>query len=228
MSQLLIFIVVDINEKQVKGETIMINVACYTLKEVDDILKIAEAVGFECANHTKPTSFIGSKIYEDGAIVSLEFNPQQIVRIYSVEKGKRIDVSANELLMLVSGNSDEMTAKEFIHKYKRMNNCEDVPECSCNNCIWSRKHTKCGKDLCEYFDYETKMDDEFEKELLEIVETYDNPVWTDPEKKIAKKDKEEAIGILEETIKGLKDSEVNNKLTEALEVALNSLRTEDE
>ena len=126
MLQLLIFIVVDINEKQVKGETIMINVACYTLKEVDDILKIAEAVGFECANHTKPTSFIGSKIYEDGAIVSLEFNPQQIVRIYSVEKGKRIDVSANELLMLVSGNSDEMTAKEFIHKYKRMNNCEAV------------------------------------------------------------------------------------------------------
>lgn len=228
MSQLLIFIVVDINEKQVKGETIMINVACYTLKEVDDILKIAEAVGFECANHTKPTSFIGSKIYEDRAIVSLEFNPQQIVRIYSIEKGKRINVSANELLMLVSGNSDEMTAKEFIHKYKRMNNCEDVPERSCNNCIWSRKHTKCGKDLCEYFDYETKMDDEFEKELLEIVETYDNPVWTDPEKKIAKKDKEEAIGILEETIKGLKDSEVNNKLTEALEVALNSLRTEDE
>lgn len=107
-----------------------------------------------------------------------------------------------------------------------MNNCEDVPERSCNNCIWSRKHTKCGKDLCEYFDYETKMDDEFEKELLEIVETYDNPVWTDPEKEIAKKDKEEAIGILEETIKGLKDSEVNNKLTEALEVALNSLKGE--
>lgn len=227
MSQLLIFIVVDINEKQVKGETIMINVACYTLKEVDDILKIAEAVGFECANHTKPTSFIGSKIYEDGAIVSLEFNPQQIVRIYSVEKGKRIDVSANELLMLVSGNSDEMTAKEFIHKYKRMNNCEDVPERSCNNCIWSRKHTKCGKDLCEYFDYETKMDDEFEKELLEIIETHDSPVWIDPEKEAMKKETEEVVGILEGTIKGLKDSGVNNKLIEALEVALNSLRTED-
>lgn len=205
----------------------MINVACYTLKEVDDILKIAEAVGFECANHTKPTSFIGSKIYEDGAIVSLEFNPQQIVRIYSVEKGKRIDVSANELLMLVSGNSDEMTAKEFIHKYKRMNNCEDVPERSCNNCIWSRKHTKCGKDLCEYFDYETKMDDEFEKELLEIIETHDSPVWIDPEKEAMKKETEEVVGILEGTIKGLKDSGVNNKLIEALEVALNSLRTED-
>ena len=51
---------------------------------------------------------------------------------------------------------------------------------------------------------------------------------TDQEKKIAKKDKEEAIGILEETIKGLKDSEViNNKLTKALEVALNSLWAED-
>lgn len=42
------------------------------------------------------------------------------------------------------------------------------------------------------------------------------------------KETEEAVGILEETIKGLKDSGVNNKLTEALEVALDSLRTEDE
>ena len=42
-----------------------------------------------------------------------------------------------------------------------------------------------------------------------------------------KKETEEAVGILEGTIKGLKDSGINNKLTEALKVALDSLRTED-
>lgn len=204
----------------------MINVACYTLKEVDDILKMTEAVGFECANHTKPTSFIGSEIYEDGAIVSLEFNPQKFVKIFSIESEYKVSVSAKELLMLVSGNSDEMTAKEFIHKYKRMNNCEDVPEKNCVKCIWSRRHTKCGVDLCDYFDYETEKNDEFEKELLEIIKTHDSSVWTDPEKEAMKKETEEAVGILEETIKGLKDSGVNNKLTEALEVALDSLKGE--
>ena len=135
-----------------------------------------------------------------------------------------VDCKAKDLLILTGYN--EMTAKEFIHKYKRMNNCEDVPEKDCVNCIWSRRHTKCGADLCNYFSYEIETNDEFERELLGIVETHNNPVWTDPKKEAMKKETEEAVGILEGTIKGLKDSGVNNKLTEALEVALDNLKGE--
>lgn len=139
----------------------------------------------------------------------------------------RYNIEAKDIFRIENKTeNNEMTAKEFIHKYKRMNVCEDVPEKKCDNCIWYRKHTKCGQDLCNYFDYEIETKDEFEKELLEIIETHDSPVWIDPEKEAMKKETEEAVGILEGTIKGLKDSGINNKLTEALKVALDSLKGE--
>lgn len=197
------------------------NVSYNNDKECDDLLKLAERAGFTWPENIKATEY--KPYFLDDGVICFDFDKKQI----TYTSGSIIvHCTAAELLMLT--DSHEMTAKEFIHKYKRINDCEDVPEKDCNNCIWSRKHTKCGEDLCNYFDYEIETNDEFEKELLEIIETHDSPVWIDPEKEAMKKETEEAVGILEGTIKGLKDSGINNKLTEALEVALNSLRTEDE
>lgn len=194
------------------------NVTFHNDKERNDLLRVLDKAGFTWHNNAKTIEF---QPPIDKGTICIDFGMKKIQFTFDCIE---THCTAAELLMLT--DSDEMTAKEFIHKYKRMNNCEDVPEGSCNNCIWARKHTKCGADLCNYFDYETKMDDEFERELLEIVETYNNPVWTDPKKEAMKKETEEAVGILEGTIKGLKDSGVNNKLTEALEVALDSLKGE--
>lgn len=188
----------------------MINVACYTLKEVDDILKMTEAVGFECANHTKPTSFIGSKIYEDGAIVSLEFNPQQIVRIYSVEKGKRIDVSANELLMLVSGNSDEMTAREFIEFAADTITSSKCNRRECLKCVFSEKNTKCNRSLCNINNWKDNID-----EILEIAKSGRSTVLT-PEKK--------AINTLEKFIKNPDCAVLNEEFIESLKLAIEKLK----
>ena len=192
------------------------NVSYNNEKERDDLLRVLNEAGFTWYSSTKIMNFDKGTICIDFGMKKIKFTSDYI----------ETHCTAAELLMLIGPN--EMTAKEFIHKYKRINDCEDVPEKDCNNCIWSRKHTKCGEDLCNYFDYEIETNDEFEKELLEIIETHDSPVWIDSEKEAMKKETEEAVGILEGTIKGLKDSGINNKLTEALEVALNSLRTEDE
>ena len=194
------------------------NVSYNNEKERDDLLRVLNKAGFTWHNNTKTIGFkppINEGICIDFGMKKIKFTSDCI----------ETHCTAAELLMLTK--SHEMTAKEFIHKYKRINDCKDVPQEACDNCIWSRKHTKCGEDLCNYFDYEIETNDEFEKELLEIIETHDSPVWIDPEKEAMKKETEEAVGILEGTIKGLKDSGINNKLTEALEVALDSLRTED-
>lgn len=195
------------------------NVSYNNEKERDDLLRVLNKAGFTWHNNTKTIGF-KPPINEDGeCIICIDFDEKKITHTpgYAI-----IHCTVAELIMLT--DLHEMTAKDFIHKFKRMNNCEDVPEKDCVKCIWSRRHTKCGVDLCDYFDYETEKNDEFEKELLEIIETHDSPVWIDPEKEVMKKETEEAVGILEETIKGLKDSGVNNKLTGALEVALNSLK----
>lgn len=199
------------------------NVSYNNEKERDDLLRVLNKAGFTWHDNTKTIEFKPPINEGEECIICIDFDEKKITYTpgYAI-----IHCTAAELLMLIGPN--EMTAKEFIHKYKRMNDCEDVPEKDCNNYIWSRKHTKCGEDLCNYFDYEIETNDEFEKELLEIIETHDSPVWIDPEKEAMKKETEEAVGILEGTIKGLKDSGINNKLTEALEVALNSLRMEDE
>ena len=197
------------------------NVSYNNKKEYNNLLKILNEAGFTWYSGAKIMNFDPLMLIDKGAIC-INFGMK---KIKFASDCIETHCTAKELLMLIGPN--EMTAKEFIHKYKRINDCKDVPKVACDNCIWSRKHTKCGVDLCNYFDYEIETNDEFEKELLEIIETHDSPVWIDPEKEIVKKDEEEAIGILEETIKGLKNSGVNNKLTEALEVALNSLRTED-
>lgn len=196
------------------------NVTFHNDKERDDLLKILDEAGFTWYSSTKIMNF---DLPIDEGTICINFGMK---KIKFTSDCIETHCTAAELFMLTE--SHEMTAKDFIHKYKRMNNCEDVPEKDCVKCIWSRKHTKCGADLCDYFDFQIETDDEFEKELLEIIETHDSPVWIDPEKEAMEKETEEAVGILEETIKGLKDSGVNNKLTEALEVALDSLRTEDE
>lgn len=194
------------------------NVTFHNDKERDDLLKILDEAGFTWYNSTKIMNF---NLPIDEGTICINFGMK---KIKFTSDCIETHCTAAELFMLTE--SHEMTAKDFIHKYKRMNNCEDVPEKDCVKCILSRRHTKCGADLCNYFDYETKTNDEFEKEILEIVETHDSPVWIDPEKEAMEKETEEAVGILEETIKGLKDSGVNNKLTEALEVALDSLKGE--
>lgn len=194
------------------------NVTFHNDKECNDLLKALNKVGFTWSNNAKTIEFQPTV---DKGTICIDFNMKKITFTFNCIE---THCTAAELLMLT--DSHEMTAKEFIHKYKRINDCKDVPQEACDNCIWSRKHTKCGEDLCNYFDYEIETDDEFEKELLEIIETHDNPVWIDPEKEAMEKETEEAVGILEETIKGLKDSGVNNKLTEALEVALDSLKGE--
>lgn len=196
------------------------NVSYNNEKERDDLLRVLNKAGFTWHDNTKTTEF---KPPINEGTICIDFGMK---KINFTSDCIETHCTAAELFMLTE--SHEMTAKDFIHKYKRMNNCEDVPEKECVKCIWSRKHTKCGADLCDYFDFQIETDDEFEKELLEIIETHDSPVWIDPEKEAMKKETEEAVGILEGTIKGLKDSSINNKLTEALEVALNSLRTEDE
>lgn len=189
-------------------------------KECNNLLKVLDKAGFVWHNNLKAMEY-KPPLFDDG-IICIDFDTKYITYTSGY---MNVDCKAKDLLILTGYN--EMTAKEFIHKYKRMNVCEDVPEKKCDNCIWYRKHTKCGQDLCNYFDYEIETKDEFEKELLEIIETHDSPVWIDPEKEAMKKETEEAVGILEGTIKGLKDSEViNNKLTKALEVALNSLKGE--
>lgn len=189
-------------------------------KECNDLLKVLDKAGFVWHNNLKAMEY-KPPLFDDG-IICIDFDTKYIT--YTSDY-MNVDCKAKDLLILAA--SSEMTAKEFIHKYKRINDCKDVPQEACDNCIWSRKHTKCGADLCNYFDYEIETNDEFEKELLEIIETHDSPVWIDPEKEAMEKETEETVGILEETIKGLKDSGVNNKLTEALEVALHNLRTED-
>lgn len=194
------------------------NVTFHNDKERDDLLNALNKVGFTWHNNAKTTEF---QPPTDKGTICIDFSMKKIMFTFDCIE---THCTAKELLMLIGPN--EMTAKEFIHKYKRINDCKDVPQEACDNCIWSRKHTKCGEDLCNYFDYEIETDDEFEKELLEIIETHDSPVWIDPEKEAMKKETEEVVGILEETIKGLKDSGVNNKLTEALEVALDSLKGE--
>jgi hypothetical protein len=194
------------------------NVSYNNEKERDDLLRVLNKAGFTWHNNTKTIEF---KPPIDEGTICIDFGMK---KIKFASDCIETHCTAKELLMLT--DSHEMTAKEFIHKYKRMNNCEDVPEKECVKCIWSRKHTKCGADLCDYFDFQIETDDEFEKELLEIIETHDSPVWIDPEKEAMKKETEEAVGILEGTIKGLKDSGINNKLTEALKVALDSLKGE--
>lgn len=194
------------------------NVIFHNDKECNDLLKALNKVGFTWSNNAKTIEFQPTI---DKGTICIDFSMKKITFTFNCIE---THCTAKELLMLIGPN--EMTAKEFIHKYKRMNNCEDVPEKECVKCIWSRKHTKCGADLCDYFDFQIETDDEVEKELLEIIETHDSPVWIDPEKEAMKKETEEAVGILEETIKGLKDSGVNNKLTEALEVALDNLKGE--
>lgn len=194
------------------------NVIFHNDKECNDLLKALNKVGFTWSNNAKTIEFQPTI---DKGTICIDFSMKKITFTFNCIE---THCTAKELLMLIRPN--EMTAKEFIHKYKRMNNCEDVPEKECVKCIWSRKHTKCGADLCDYFDFQIETDDEVEKELLEIIETHDSPVWIDPEKEAMKKETEEAVGILEETIKGLKDSGVNNKLTEALEVALDNLKGE--
>lgn len=194
------------------------NVTFHNDKECDDLLKALNKIGFTWHNNAKTTEF---QLPTYKGTICIDFGMK---KIKFTSDCIETHCTAAELLMLT--DSHEMTAKEFIHKYKRINDCKDVPQEACDNCIWSRKHTKCGEDLCNYFDYEIETDDEFEKELLEIIETHDSPVWIDPEKEAMEKETEEAVGILEETIKGLKDSGVNNKLTEALEVALDSLKGE--
>ncbi len=196
------------------------NVTFYNDRERDDLLRVLNKAGFTWHNNAKITEF---HLPVNKGTICIDFGMKKIQFTFDCIE---THCTAKELLMLTESN--EMTAKEFIHKYKRMNDCKDVPGEECDNCIWCRKHTKCGEDLCNYFDYEIETNDEFEKELLEIIETHDSPVWIDPEKEAMEKETETAVGILEETIKGLKDSGVNNKLAEALEVALNSLRREDE
>lgn len=194
------------------------NVTFHNDKERDDLLKELNKVGFTWHNNAKTTEF---QVPTDKGTICIDFGMKKIKFTFDCIE---THCTAAELLMLIGSN--EMTAKDFIHKYKRMNHCKDVPEKDCVKCIWSRRHTKCGADLCDYFDYEIETNDEFEKELLEIIETHDSPVWIDPEKEAMKKETEEAVGILEGTIKGLKDSGINNKLTEALKVALDSLKGE--
>lgn len=197
------------------------NVSYNNEKERDDLLKVLDKAGFVWHNNLKAMEYKPS-LFDDG-IICIDFDTKYITYTSGY---MNVDCKAKDLLILAA--SSEMTAKEFIHKYKRINDCKDVPKEECDNCIWSRKHTKCGEDLCNYFDYEVETNDDFEKELLEIIETHDSPVWIDPEKEAMKKETEEAVGILEETIKGLKDSDVNNILTEALEVALNNLKGKSE
>lgn len=194
------------------------NVSYNNEKERDDLLRVLNKAGFTWHNNTKTIEF---KPPIDEGTICIDFGMK---KIKFTSDCIETHCTAAELFMLTGPN--EMTAKEFIHKYKRMNNCEDVPEKDCVNCIWSRRHTKCGADLCNYFSYETETNDEFERELLGIVETHNSPVWIDPEKEAMKKETEEAVGILEGTIKGLKDSGINNKLIEALKVALDSLKGE--
>ena len=194
------------------------NVSYNNEKERDDLLRVLNKAGFTWHNNTKTIEF---KPPIDEGTICIDFGMK---KIKFTSDCIETHCTAAELFMLTGPN--EMTAKEFIHKYKRMNNCEDVPEKDCVNCIWSRRHTKCGADLCNYFSYETETNDEFERELLGIVETHNSPVWINPEKEAMKKETEEAVGILEGTIKGLKDSGINNKLTEALKVALDSLKGE--
>lgn len=188
-------------------------------KECNDLLKVLDKAGFVWANNLKAMEY-KPPLFDDG-IICIDFDTKYITYTSGY---MNVDCKAKDLLILAA--SSEMTAKEFIHKYKRINDCKDVPQEACDNCIWSRKHTKCGADLCNYFSYETETNDEFERELLGIVETHNSPVWIDPEKEAMKKETEEAVGILEGTIKGLKDSGINNKLTEALKVALDSLKGE--
>lgn len=191
-----------------------------TREECEKLFEIARKQGFKWMNKEN-LYILHDQPFPDNICLNEKREVTWCCNYYNIE-AKDIFRIGNKT------KNTKMTAKEFIHKYKRINDCKDVPQEACDNCIWSRKHTKCGEDLCNYFDYEIETDDEFEKELLEIIETHDNPVWIDPEKEAMEKETEEAVGILEETIKGLKDSGVNNKLTEALEVALDSLRMEDE